>query len=370
MKNKMVKITYIFIIFGLLIFNFRIIYAVTEEELESQISDIDEQIDETYTEIAGLEDQMSNELEQINRLNIQIKEIEDEISETEDSLEQANAELEEKELELEEAIQNYNKQKEAVEARLVAIYESSKTTYLDVLFGADDITDFISKYYLIEQIVECDNELLDILETEENKIQEETDEIEEKQEEAETVSERLSAKQGSLEVLIEDKTDLISRLSDEELELQEQLEQFEEDKKAIEEELEELAKQNAIKASVTPSECGYISPLLGKTASDITTGYYGYSGHTGVDFAVASGTEVLAVKSGTVVISEALKNSNGSYRSYGEYVVIDHHDGTMTLYAHGLADSRTVQEGDEVEAGQVIMLSGSTRKFNWTAFTF
>ena len=370
MKNKIVKITYIFIIFGLLIFNFRVIYAATEDELESQISDIDEQIDETYTEIAGLEDQMSNELEQINRLNIQIKEIEDEISETEDSLEQANAELEEKELELEEAIQNYNKQKEAVEARLVAIYESSKTTYLDVLFGSDDITDFISKYYLIEQIVECDNELLDILSTEEDKIQEETDELEEKQNEVETVNERLSAKQGALEVLVEDKTDLIGRLSDEELELQEQLEQFEEDKKAIEEELAELAKQNSIKASLTPSECGYISPLLGKTASDITTGYYGYSGHTGVDFAVASGTEVLAVKSGTVVISAALTNSNGSYRSYGEYIVIDHHDGTMTLYAHGLANSRTVQVGDEVEAGQVIMLSGSTRKFNRSTFTF
>ena len=131
-----------------------------------------------------------------------------------------------------------------------------------------------------------------------------------------------------------------------------------------------MAKQNAIKASVTPSTCGYISPLLGKTANNITTGYKGYVGHTGVDFAVESGTEVLAVKSGTVVISDALKNSNGSYRSYGEYVVIDHHDGTMTLYAHGTADSRTVKEGDEVEAGQVIMLSGSTRKFYGTASTF
>lgn len=55
------------------------------------------------------------------------------------------------------------------------------------------------------------------------------------------------------------------------------------------------------------------------------------------------GTEVLAVKSGTVVISNALKNSNGSYRSYGEYVVVDHHDGTMTLYAHGTANSRRVE---------------------------
>ncbi|MCI8309598.1 MAG: M23 family metallopeptidase [Clostridia bacterium] len=52
---------------------------------------------------------------------------------------------------------------------------------------------------------------------------------------------------------------------------------------------------------------------------------------------------MVAVKDGTIVISDALKNSNGTYRSYGEYVVIDHHDGTMTLYAHGLPNSRKVQ---------------------------
>lgn len=55
MKNKIIKITYIFIIFGILIFNVLlsyIVYAVTESELQSQISDIDNQINQTNTEIA------------------------------------------------------------------------------------------------------------------------------------------------------------------------------------------------------------------------------------------------------------------------------------------------------------------------------
>ena len=93
-----------------------------------------------------------------------------------------------------------------------------------------------------------------------------------------------------------------------------------------------------------PSNSGYISPIIGKTKADITTTYHGYSGHTGVDFAIESGTPIVAVKSGTVLISDYLKNNDGTYRSYGEYVVIDHHDGTMTLYAHGLPDSRVVNE--------------------------
>ena len=82
------------------------------------------------------------------------------------------------------------------------------------------------------------------------------------------------------------------------------------------------------------------------------------------------GEPVLAVKDGTVVISEAksgsIKNydSNGkvigSYSSYGEYIIINHHDGTMTLYAHGKPGSRLVKAGDEVKQGQQIMSVGNT----------
>lgn len=303
---------------------------------------------------------MTDALEQINRLNIQISEYEEEIANVENDLVEANAALEQKKAELEEAQAEYDRCKSIVEKRLVAMYETSKTSYLDILVGSKDLSDFLSKYYLLREIAEYDEEFLNSLNDIEANLEAETNKMQEAADEVQTVKDRLTSQQGAMEVLINDKTSLISTLSAEELELQQQLEQFEEDKKMIQAELEELARQNAINASVTPSSCGYISPLLGKTSLNITTGYKGYVGHTGVDFAVSSGTEVLAVKSGTVVISDALKNSNGSYRSYGEYIVIDHHDGTMTLYAHGLADSRRVQEGEEVSSGQVIMLSGST----------
>ena len=303
---------------------------------------------------------MTDALEQINRLNMQIAEYENNISSIEEELEEATKNVEEKKLELEKAKEKYEKSKKAVEERLVAMYESSKTTYLDILVGSKDLSDFLSKYYLLQEIAEYDGEFLDVLRNEKALLNIQTEKLEEASDEVQTVKDRLTSKQGAMEVLVKDKTNLVSNLTAEELELQKQLEQFEEDKKMIQAELEELAKKNAVKASVTPSSCGYIAPLLGKTSKNITTGFKGYIGHTGVDFAIPSGTEVLAVKSGTVVISDALKNSNGSYRSYGEYIVIDHHDGTMTLYAHGTANSRKVQEGEEVTAGQTIMLSGST----------
>ena len=89
--------------------------------------------------------------------------------------------------------------------------------------------------------------------------------------------------------------------------------------------------------------------------------YPSYRGHTGIDVNInVIGKTIVAVKSGTVVTSKALRYSNGNYRSYGEYIVINHHDGTMTLYAHMLSGSRAVSVGQSVSQGQPIGQVGST----------
>ena len=73
--------------------------------------------------------------------------------------------------------------------------------------------------------------------------------------------------------------------------------------------------------------------------------------HDGIDIVADRGTEVLASKDGTVIVS--------SYEStYGNYVVLDHGDGQTTLYAH-LSECK-VSQGDTVDQGQVIGLVGAT----------
>lgn len=82
------------------------------------------------------------------------------------------------------------------------------------------------------------------------------------------------------------------------------------------------------------------------------------SSHKGIDIAGPIGTSVVASASGTVVTSKALKNANGTYRSYGEYIIIDHGNGLQTLYAH--LSTRSVSVGQYVSQGQVIGTRGST----------
>ena len=117
------------------------------------------------------------------------------------------------------------------------------------------------------------------------------------------------------------------------------------------------ARNNSGGSTPTVPKGGYIWPVPSAYAK-VTTGLYYSSGayHGAIDFGVAgiSGQPVYAVKAGTVVLTQSL-----SY-SYGNYVLINHHDGTYTLYAHGQAGSICVSEGQNVSQGQQLMRVGST----------
>ncbi|MEH0424182.1 M23 family metallopeptidase [Streptomyces sp. B21-083] len=80
------------------------------------------------------------------------------------------------------------------------------------------------------------------------------------------------------------------------------------------------------------------------------------STHSGQDFAVPSGTKVVAAHGGTVV--KAGGNGAGDGAAYGNAVVIKHGNGTYSQYAH--LSRIDVKAGQVVATGQRIALSGNT----------
>ena len=75
--------------------------------------------------------------------------------------------------------------------------------------------------------------------------------------------------------------------------------------------------------------------------------------HTGVDWATASGTPILASGNGT--IEEA-----GRKGQYGNYIRIRHANGYQTAYGHMQRFSPGVRDGVKVRQGQIIGYVGST----------
>lgn len=99
----------------------------------------------------------------------------------------------------------------------------------------------------------------------------------------------------------------------------------------------------------------------------ITSGfeYRWGSFHNAIDISgTGMGSPIYAVKDGTVLVTEKGCANIGSYRNqcggtYGNHVIIDHHTGYYTMYAH-LLQNVEVNDGDTVRRGQIIGYMGSS----------
>ncbi len=113
--------------------------------------------------------------------------------------------------------------------------------------------------------------------------------------------------------------------------------------------LSEAVTEEKIQGTRSVEEGTLIWPLGG--VGGYISCYYGENGHNGVDIAAPLGTDIYAAASGTVVVANW-------YYSYGNCVMIEHPDGTRTLYGH--CSALYVSVGDSVTVGQVIAAVGST----------
>jgi murein DD-endopeptidase MepM/ murein hydrolase activator NlpD len=118
-------------------------------------------------------------------------------------------------------------------------------------------------------------------------------------------------------------------------------------------------KAAAAKKAATPKKkASWVDPVKKYTlsASFAQAGGMWQSTHSGQDFAVASGTEVMAAHGGTVV--KAGPNGAGDGPAYGNAIVIRHGNGTYSQYAH--LSRIDVNVGQVVATGQHIARSGNT----------
>ena len=375
MKNKIIKILGIMIVFVIICQNLS--YATSSKSsLKNQQSEIDDKIDDLKNEQKEIQANKSEAMKSVEDLIYQISDVEDEINDLKSQVKDLQAQIYVTEKDIEQKEEEYNKQKELLDTRVIALYKNGDNSYLEIFLSSANLKDFLSKYYYAEALMNADKEFMQKVTDEKSQIEERKKELEKSKNDLNDALSTQQSKQNSLERLKSEKESYAAKLTAEEKENQKEIERFEEDKKQIQAELERIAREEAAKSnqaniSSKPSASGYIFPVQGLSKANINNkNYPSYTGHTGVDVNIGVvGKNVVAVKSGTVVISTA-RISNGRYYSYGEYVVISHGDGTMTLYGHMLAGSRKVQQDDHVSQGQVIGTVGSTGNSTGTHLHF
>ena len=369
MKKLGLKILGVLLVIVVLLQGSVVIAASDINELNNEKSNNQDKIDEAQEKKEEITAEKNKTVEEVEKLDSQISDYENQIEELDSKISNLNGKIEEEQTKLNQAQEDYTKQEELLEARLVAIQEAGDTSFLDFLLSSDSITDLISNYYLVTELTNNDTELLEGIQKQKEEIERAKNELENSKRELDTSKASKQSVATQLKTAKEEKNAQVAKLSADEKKLQEQIDELNQANKSIDSKIaaaqeairkaQEANKGNSSNGGGTTgsSSSGFIYPVpSGYTR--VTTGMYYSSGqyHGAVDFGSGgiNGQPIYAVADGYVVTSERLSGS------YGNYIIIAHYNGLYTLYAHGQDGSRTVSAGQTVKQGQQIMRVGST----------
>lgn len=352
MKNKicLAVITALLIIGGC----YKTVQAITSSELEQRRIELREEINKAGKNLENINVQLTENLEAINNLDEQIGEYETQIESVSNNINQVEKQIRETETSLKTIQKRYNHQNELLKKRIVYMYEAGETKYLDVLLNSKSIVDFITRYYLIQEIAQYDRDFL-------NDIKKEKDEIEKIEESLKTSKgtlKEIKAEQKKLAISLENakvvKSGYVNNLNEEEIKIQEEISIYQKELDLIE--------LDVLMAALESNGSQYV----GGTFAWPAPGYYtitspygmrlhpvikSYRNHSGMDIGAPMGSYAIAANDGVVTKS---MYSN----SYGNMIMIDHGGGVTTLYAHG--SELIARVGDKVKRGDAIMKVGST----------
>ena len=348
------KILIIFIIVLSLLGLCGIVVAENLEDLQNKKSDLQNQINESNEQIQEIKIELTENLEQLNNISEKIYNYESEISSLETELNTIETEIQKTSDKLNIVETNYNLQKEAFQARMVAIYEAGDVVYLDVLLNSNSFSDFISNYYLIGEIAKYDNNLLENIEEQKKQIESAKSLLEEKKKNLNVLKKNKEKTAIALENSKVIRNSYISRLSEQEKETQSKIDEYQTELNNLESQIVALTTGN-IGSDYIGGEFAWPAP--GYTT---ITSRYGMRihpilktarVHTCTDIAMPTGAYIIAANDGIVIKSMYTTG-------YGNMVMIDHGGGVSTLYGHG--SEIIAQTGQEVKKGDIIMKAGST----------
>ena len=333
---------------------------------QSQIDALEEQRDALRAEreemqagIDELESQQADVLQQKAALDAQNEVYRQEIELIEEQVSLYTQLVEQKRQEVELATQAESEQLATYRRHVRAMEENGRYTYLSILFGSRSLGELMSNLDMIGEIMEADQRSYEQYTAAREQSEQIQAEYETMLTELDSRQSELETEKAALEVQIDEATqmivDLEAQLETDRAAYEEQLAKEAALEADIQEMIAELERQEAANSIVSTGP--YIWPLPGYSPGSA----YGWRihpiwgdrrFHAGEDIGAPSGTPILAADSGLVTVIP--DNGNG----YGNYIMINHGGGRVTLYAH--MSGFAVSNGATVTQGQTIGYVGST----------
>lgn len=331
-----------------------------KKKLQSSLTDVKKVVE-------GLEDTKADLEAYVTELDKSLTDVEEKIAELKTLIAEKEDEIVETTEELEEAQEKEDTQYQAMKDRIKFLYEKGDSYYLDMLLSAESFSDFINKQEYISKMSEYDTNMFEEYVTNRELIEVCKAELEAEEALLEEAKAKVDEEQANLETLISSKEQEINRYAGD----------ISTKQKAIEEYEADIATQNATIQALEAALAEERKKLLAANGSERVTydggmfkwpapSYtrisddYGWrihptlgveKFHNGIDMAAPGGSPILAAYDGEVI-------GAGYNSSMGNYIMINHGGGLITIYMH--ASALYVSTGDMVARGEKIAAVGTT----------
>ena len=337
-------------------------FAATQSQLKSKQSQLESQAKNISAKLKNLKKSKAAAQDQLDLVNELVENLQTQITTVNNQITAANAEIKEIEEEIAAKDREIDKSKEKFKERMRAIYISGDMTGgLEVILCSDGVEEFISNTVYLEAMAKYDQGLIDELVNDKQGYQDKKAQVEEHKKEIDAQKIELAKKKTELDAQQKEAEELMKQIkADEEAYKRKQAEIDLEMAKARAA-LDALINQNTANSQNTEyygGSFGWPTPGYKRITSPYGPRTYTLNGkkvssyHRGIDIGAPSGAKIAASNGGTVVTSAY--NAGG----YGNYVILDHGGGKMTVYGH--MSKRMVSVGQSVTKGQQIGKVGST----------
>ncbi len=315
------------------------------KEIQKSLKDVDQARKENKTKQSQLE-------KDINALQEEIRIIEDKLSELSSDIEMTEKAIDIKSDELIEAEKDVAYQNDRMQKRLRTMYKARNYAYFEIVLGAHDFSDMMTRLDKIQLLLGYDNDTLKELIEVRLFVEKTKENLEQKKTELELLKNEQVIVKLHQESKVNEIKDKKAELNKDLIALENQLDELNEDAKFVTKVIKKLKIQKnyvggkmmwplPLRYTRISSPFGYrIHPVLKKKKM-----------HTGIDIPAPRNTSVYAAGHGTVIYADWLG-------SYGKAVMIDHGGGIVTLYGHN--NKLVVKVGKKVKKGDVISKVGTT----------
>jgi len=330
-----------------------------QKNVQGKLSQVKQMLKEVENIKSELDQAMVEADAQLEDLNDSIEILNSDIAKLEEEITQTQAELE-------EAKRTKEEQYEMMKKRVKRMYEKGNKSYLELLFTAGSFSEFLNTAEFVNKISKYDKEMLESymetikeIEGVEAKLLQEETELKSKQADLnaqmDEVEKEMDEKQDAINMYTADINNKEAAIKEYEAYIAEQKAVVEALEAAIVAEKKRLIEENKEAIKYDGGEFAWPAPSYTKISDDYGNRIHPILGtqqfHNGIDMAAPGGSPILAAYDGEVIAADYSA-------SMGNYVMINHGDGIITIYMH--ASALLCSKGQTVVRGEQIAKVGST----------